>query len=90
VTPGGGTTPAALVWVVVVVVVVVVADPDFDVVPDFVTVVLEVPGAGWATLVGSEFKSIGSNFPCACGAGFGCEQETRQSTRKRDAIVFIF
>ena len=68
---------------------VVVVDPEFGVVCDWVKVVVEVPGAGWATLVGSEARSIGSNVPCACGAGFGCEQETRQSTRKRDAIVFI-
>lgn len=43
-----------------------------------------------ATDVGSEFRSMDSYFACVGGGGFGCEQETTQSNRRKDTIVFIF
>jgi hypothetical protein len=91
--PPTEVVPGATV-VVCFVVVLVVIDLPLGAVSDFVTVVVTlVPGAtatGCATDEGSESKSMASYFACVCGAGFGCEQETRQSTKRRDTVVFIF
>jgi hypothetical protein len=98
--PGGATgappteVVAGAVVFVCCVVVVVVIDLPLGVVCDCVSVVVTLaPGGtatGCATDEGSESKSMASYFACACGAGFGCEQETRQSTKRRDTVVFIF
>ena len=77
-------------WAVVVVVVVTVDPGAAVVVSDLVTVAVGAAGAGLATLEGSEVRSMDSYFECVWDAGLGCEQETRQSTKRRDTIVFIF
>ena len=70
---------------------VVAVEPD-GFTSDLATVVTLLAGAAsvWAADVGSEFRSMDSYFACLGGGGFGCEQDTTQSSRRKDTIVFIF
>jgi hypothetical protein len=55
---------------------------------DWVTEAAGCPVA--AATGGSVSRSMGAYFASGRGGGFGCEHETRQSTRRRETIVFIF